>query len=386
MRRVLISRITAHGLDATLRLVFPVLLTFLWLVVLAVSTVQGQELDFTVEVNQAGARFTIQANNATTLHWVGGEGSRSTESSDVLTVASGSSWDDPPDDKPHKPYGIWPSFNTLIESVSWLPLYAQEMVVGYRLWLSLQEDSLSIKGFSWWPVVATVVLGELNHTWWHSEGPSFNQWEEQQRHRASDLKIITCMDHPPGQSVHPQGGGGSGVSNQWGGYNGRGNSFCVHDGYDPSGGGGGGHYPHDGHTHNYRPCPACYQQSCQYQYPIESNPHYYGHYYGQPGFLMNGAVTLSHYPPEPSVPTSYGVGDLFGYQGGHVISSETGRVSTQQESPVHEPGVFVMGVLPHLSPPPFLCRHPFPPPLPLAGHRIMIQMIQVVFVDAALIF
>ena len=299
-----------------------------------------------MEVNQAGARFTVQANNATTLHWMEGEGSRSTEFSDVLTVAGGSRWDDPPDDKPHKPYdGIWPSFDTLIESVSWLPLYAQEMVVGYRLWLSLQEDSLSIKGFSWWPVVASVVLGELTRTWWHSETPSFNQWEEQQQHRVSDLKIITCMDHPPGQSVYPQGGGGSGVSNQGTGYghNGWLNSVRMYDSYGSSGGGGGGHYPENGHTYDYRPCPACYhQQPCQHA--ITNDPNVYGE---QPGSLMNGDVALSHYPPESSVPTSYGVGDLHGYQGGNAmaeaISSETGRVSTQQESPVHEPGCLCNG-------------------------------------------
>ena len=233
MHRISISRIT-HGLDA----VFLVLLTLLWLVILAVSSVQARVLDFTVAVNQAKPCFTVQPNNATTLHWMGDEGSRSTESADVLTVASGSSQDDPPDDKPHKPFGIRPCFDTLVESVSWQPMYAEKMVVGYRLWLSLQEDSLSIKGFSWWPVVAGVVLGKFIYTWWHSEASSFHQWEEQ--HHASDQKIITCMDHPPGQSGYPQGGGGPGVSNQGtGGYHhDRGNSFSMYGGYSPSGGGG----------------------------------------------------------------------------------------------------------------------------------------------------
>ena len=217
VHRVLISRIT-HGLD-TSQSVSPVLLTLLWLVILAVPGIQARVLDFTVEVNQAGSRCTVQANN-NTLHWMEGEDSRPTESADVLTVVSGSSRNAPPDDKPHKSCGIWPDFNALIESISWQPLYAREMAVGYRLWLSLQGGSLSIRGFSWWPVVAGIVLGKCVYTWWHSEAPSFDQWEEQQQHRVSDLKIITCMDHPPGQSGYPQGGCGSGVSNQWtGGYN-----------------------------------------------------------------------------------------------------------------------------------------------------------------------
>ena len=294
VHRISISR-TTHGLDA----VFLVLLTLLWLVILAVSSVQARVLDFTVAVNQAKPCFTVQPNNATTLHWMGDEGSRSTESADVLTVASGSSQDDPPDDKPHKPFGIRPCFDTLVESVSWQPMYAEKMVVGYRLWLSLQEDSLSIKGFSWWPVVAGVVLGKFIYTWWHSETSSFHQWEEQQYH-ASDQKIITCMDHPPGQSGYPQGGGGPGVSNQGtGGYHYRGNSFSMYGGYSPSGGGGGGHDPQDGHTRNYRPCPACCQQPCQY--PVESS----SHYYGQSDSSINDALPLSCYPPEPGVSTKY---------------------------------------------------------------------------------
>ena len=347
-RRALISRIIA-----------PVLLSFLWFVITAVSNAQAQVLDFIVEMNQAGAHFTVQANNATTLHWMGREGSRSTESSDALTVSGSGSWDDPPDDKPHKPYGVWPRLDTLIESVSWLPLYAQEMVVGYRFWLSLQEDSLSIKGFSWWTVVAVAVLGVLTRTWWHSGAPLFNQWEEQQQHRVSDLKIITCIEnHPPGPDVYPQGGGGSGVSNQregggsgvsnqregggpgaanqWGWYGG--NGFRVYSDYGPSGGGGGGHYPHYEHTYNYRPCPACsYRQPCQYA--IVNTPSAYTE---QPGSSMSGAMALSHYPPEPGAPMNHGVGNLFEYQGGNVIaeaiSSETGRGFTQQEPPDHEPG------------------------------------------------
>ena len=338
VHRVLISRIT-HGLDKS-QSVSPVLLTLLWLVILAVPGIQARVLDFTVEVNQAGSCCMVQANN-NTLHWMGGKDSRPTESADVLTVVSGSSRDAPPDDNPHKSCGIWPGFNTLIESVSWQPLYTREMVVGYLLWLSLQGDSLSIRGFSWWPVVAGVVLGKFVYTWWHSEAPSFDQWEEQQQHRVSGLKIITCMDHPPGQSGYPQGGCGSGVSNQWtGGYNDWGNSFRVYGGYGPSGGGGGGHYPQDGHTHNYYPCPACYQQPCLY--PVESNPCYYG----ESDSSMHEALTLSCYPPGPEVSTNYGGRDWLEYQGGNAMaettsaatSSETSRVFTQQEPPVHESG------------------------------------------------
>ena len=337
MRRILISRIS-HGLDVTLRLVFPVLLTLLWLVILAVFSIQAQVLDFTVEVNQTGQCFTVQANNATTLHcWMASKGSRSTESADVLTVSSDSS---------RKPGNIWPDFYTLIKSVSWQPLYAREMVVGYWLWLSLQEDSLSIKGFSWWPVVVGVVLGKFVYTWWHSEAPLFYQWEEQQQHRVSDQKIITCMDHPPDQSGYPQGESGPGVSNQWtSGYHDRGNGFSVYGGYGPSDGGGGGHYPHDGHTHNYRPCPACYQQPCQY--PVESS----SHYYGQPDSSMNGALAFSCYPPGPEVSTNYGDRDWLEYQGGNSMAqstfsatgSETSRVFTQQEPAVHEPACLCNG-------------------------------------------
>ena len=339
MHRVLISRIT-HGLDATPQFVFLVPLTLLWFVIWAISSVQARMLDFTVEVNQTGPRFTVQANDDTTLHWMGGEGSRSKESADVLTVDSGNSRDTPPDDKPRKSCNIWSGFDTLIESVPWQPLYVQEIVVGYRLWLSLQENSPSINGFSWWPVVTGVVLGKFFYTWWHSEASSFHQWEEQQQHRVSDQKIITCMEHPPGQSGYPQGGGGPGVSNQWtAGYNNRGNSFSMYGGYDPSGGGGGSHDPHDGHTRNYRPCPACCQQPCQY--PVESNPHYY---YRQPDSLMNGAPTLFYYLPGSEVSANHGDEDWFEYQGGNAMatatssetSSETGRVFIQQEPPVHE--------------------------------------------------
>ena len=342
MHRVLISRIT-HGLDTIPQSVFPVLLTLLWPVILAVSSVQARVLDFTVEVNQAGPRFTVQANNANTLHWMRGEGSRSIASADVLTVVSSSNRDAPPDDKPHKPCDIWPGFNTLIESVSWQSLYAREMVMVYRLWLSLQENSLLIKGFSWWPVVAGIVSGTFVYTWWHSEAPSFHQWEEQQQHRVSNLKIITCMDHPPGQSGYPQGGGRPGVSNQWtGGYHNWGNGSSVYGSYGPSDGEGGGYYPHDGHTHNYRPCPACYQQPCQY--PVESS----SCYYGQPDSSMNGALALSCYPPGPEVSINYGDRDWIEYQGGNSMaqstfsatgsatSSETSRVFTQQEPAVHE--------------------------------------------------
>ena len=112
--------------------------------------------------------------------------------------------------------------------------------------------------------------------------------------------------------------------------------------------GGGGYYPHDGHTHNYRPCPACYQQPCQY--PVEISSCYYG-YYGQPDSLMNNALALSHYPHGPEVSTNYGDRDWFEYQEDNVIeettssetSPETSRVFTQQEPTVHEPGCLCNG-------------------------------------------
>ena len=65
----------------------------------------------------------------------------------IISTNSYSSSDTPPDDKPYRPRGLWESLTTVVESVSWQLLYATTEVVGYKLLLSLQENSLSPQPF-----------------------------------------------------------------------------------------------------------------------------------------------------------------------------------------------------------------------------------------------
>ena len=99
--------------------------------------------------------------------------------------------DTPPDDKLYRPGGLWEKLTTLFESVSWQLLYATNEVVGCRLLLSLQDNSLSPQPFSWMSVVATVVAGWLSTTYWNPEAPMFNQLDEQVIHANHELQIIT---------------------------------------------------------------------------------------------------------------------------------------------------------------------------------------------------
>ena len=106
--------------------------------------------------------------------------------------------DSPPDDKPYRPEGLWESLTTVLESVSWQLLYATNEVIGYKLFLTLQEGPYQLLPFSWEPVMTTVVVGWLSRSHWNPELPKFNQLDEQEPKQQRELQIITLMDRPCG--------------------------------------------------------------------------------------------------------------------------------------------------------------------------------------------
>ena len=118
--------------------------------------------------------------------------------------------DSPPDDKPCRPGGLWESLTTAFESASWQLLYATNEVIGYKLFLTLQEGSYQPRPFSWEPVMTTVVVGWLSRSHWNPELPVFNQLDEQESKQQRELQIITLMDRPYGgyfSSTQPWGWG-----------------------------------------------------------------------------------------------------------------------------------------------------------------------------------
>ena len=120
--------------------------------------------------------------------------------------------DSPPDDKPYGPGGLWESLSAVLESVSWQLLYATNEVIGYKLFLTLQEGSYQHRPFSWEPVMTTVVVGWLSRSHWNPELPIFNQLDEQESKQQRELQIITLMDRPCGgysSSTRPWGQGQS---------------------------------------------------------------------------------------------------------------------------------------------------------------------------------
>ncbi|UYM16461.1 hypothetical protein [Endozoicomonas euniceicola] len=134
------------------------------------------------------------------------------EATETINTYSYSGSDSPPDDKPCKPKGLWKSLTTVVESVSWQLLYATGEVVGYKLLLSLQEDSLTPQSFSWMPVVATVVVGLLTRNHWNPGSALFNQLDEQESSQQHELQIITLMYKPDGGNSYATGAWGQGHS------------------------------------------------------------------------------------------------------------------------------------------------------------------------------
>ncbi len=108
--------------------------------------------------------------------------------------------DAPPDDKPFRPGGLWERLTTVFKSVSWQLLYANNNVVGYRLLLSLQGDSLPRQSFVWGPVVVTVIVGWLSGSYWNPGAAMFKQLDEQSFNQQHEPQIITLMDNTGGSN------------------------------------------------------------------------------------------------------------------------------------------------------------------------------------------
>ena len=117
---------------------------------------------------------------------------------EIISTNGYSGPDSPPDDKPYRPGGLWESLTTVLESVSWQLLYATNEIIGYKLFLTLQEGSYQPRPFSWELVMTTVVVSWLFRCHWNPELPIFNQLDEQESKQQCELQIITLMDRPYG--------------------------------------------------------------------------------------------------------------------------------------------------------------------------------------------
>ena len=188
-------------------------------------------------------------------------GSLQSKPTEIISTNSYSGSDTPPDDKPYSPRGYWERLTTIVESVSWQPLYASNEVIGYKLLLAFQEDSYQPQPFSWMPVVVTVVVGWLARSSWNPEAPMFNQLDEQATNQQHELQIITLMDKP--------GGGYSQAAGSWG----HGWSFNMYSSFT-----GRSHYLFGNHQRGYygdnpgwptTPVHSygenCYEQPCCFQ-------------------------------------------------------------------------------------------------------------------------
>ena len=71
-------------------------------------------------------------------------------------------------------------------------------VMGYKLFLTLQEGSYQSRPFSWEPVMTTVVVGWLSSSHWNPELPIFNQLDEQESKQQREFQIMTLIDRPYG--------------------------------------------------------------------------------------------------------------------------------------------------------------------------------------------
>ena len=135
------------------------------------------------------------------------------EATEIINTYSHSGSDSPPDEKPYRGQGgLWKSLTTVVESVSWQLLYATREVVGYKLILSLQEDSLKPQYFSWVPVVTTVVVGLLTRNHWNPGSALFSQLDEQESSQQHELQIITLMDKPNDDNSYATEAWGQGQS------------------------------------------------------------------------------------------------------------------------------------------------------------------------------
>ena len=188
-------------------------------------------------------------------------GSLQSKPTEIISTSSYSGSDTPPDDKPYSPRGYWERLTTVVESVSWQPLYASNEVTGYKLLLAFQEDSYQPQPLSWMPVVATVVVGWLARSSWNPEALMFNQLDEQATNQQHELQIITLMDKP--------GGGYSQATDTWG----HGQSFDMYSSSAANSYNSFGNYQRGYHgddpgwpttpVHSYG--ENCYEQPCCFQ-------------------------------------------------------------------------------------------------------------------------
>ncbi|UYM14827.1 hypothetical protein [Endozoicomonas euniceicola] len=111
--------------------------------------------------------------------------------------------DSPPDDKPHRPSGLWETMTTVVKSISWRPVYATREIIGYTLTLTLrkQEGSLKPMTYSWMPMVATVVVDWLISTHWNPVQLLFTQMHQQEINQQHQLAIITLGKDGEGGST-----------------------------------------------------------------------------------------------------------------------------------------------------------------------------------------
>ena len=175
------------------RLLFAVLL-FLSPVCLA----ETQTESFIVEVEHNNQSFSIK--KPAPHQWpatsaIGMEPSREAPA-DTTDISGYPGSDSPPDDNPHRPSGFWQTMTTVVEPISWQPLYATREVVGYTLILTLQKQGSlpESQPFLWLPVLATVVVGWLTRNHWNPESPLFSRMDEQESSEQHELQIITLMD------------------------------------------------------------------------------------------------------------------------------------------------------------------------------------------------
>ena len=153
---------------------------------------------------------------------------------EIIRTNSYSGSGTPPDDKPHRPGGLWESLTTVVESVSWQLLYATSGCVGYKLLLTLQDGSYPPQPFLWTPLVATVVVIGFSRSHWNPGLPTFNPLDEQASGQQHGIQIITLMDNPGGGHSSSTWTWGAGQSlNMYSGFTGYTDySFASHlDGY-----------------------------------------------------------------------------------------------------------------------------------------------------------
>ena len=200
------------------------------------SQADSETFDFAVEFGADGKNVSIKATPAT--GYLNGlplplQGKESFEDGYSSTYGGG---DSPPDDKPRKPGGRGGYTTTLIESLSWQPLYGGE-VFGFLLSLTVDKSSLSGFTASWKPVIGTLVVGWVIRTLYNPEQPLFNRMDAQQSGE-NHLAIITYPKEPQKSETVAVGGtesGTSGARGNGGGVSGTSVTFFSHDNDGSSG-------------------------------------------------------------------------------------------------------------------------------------------------------